>query len=152
MKMTPSMLLNITLLTIISASFFLVNTTASSYETASVEHDPWIDLNDDGSIDLYDAVVLLTRFGSKGTPINKTQLLLELLEKIENLNATIIELNNTITEQQNTINVLNTTVTYLNETVVYLNGTGLGAPDYDSGWIQLNTYHNTSLIPWEPLT
>jgi len=123
MKMTSSILLNIILLTIFSASYLLVNTTAETTNTHG--YDPWVDLDDDGDIDLYDAVELLTRYGSKGTPINKTQLLLELMQKIEALNATIIE-------QQNTINLLN-------ETVIYLNNTkGLGPPDYDSGWRPLS--------------
>jgi hypothetical protein len=62
-----------------------------------------------------------------GTPINKTELLLQLLNRLDQLNATVIE-------QQNTINNLNQTVAYLNETVTILNSTGLRAPDYDSGW------------------
>jgi len=129
MKITSSMFLNVILLTIVSASFFLLNTTAETANTH--EYDPWVDLDDDGDIDLYDAVELLTRYGSKGTPINKTALLLELMHKIDTLNATIIE-------QQNTINYLNETVVYLNETVTVLNRTGLGAPDYDSGWQSLS--------------
>jgi hypothetical protein len=69
MKITSSMLLNIMLLTILSASFFLVSTTA---ETASThEYDPWIDIwpiEGDGEINLYDAVELLTKYGTKGDP------------------------------------------------------------------------------------
>ena len=98
MKMTPSILLNIMLLTIISASFFLVNTTAntSNYETTSVEYNPWRDLNDDGIINIYDVVMVTGIYGSTGTPINKTALLYnvndtftELLSRIDSLNASL---------------------------------------------------------------
>lgn len=88
MKITSSMLLNIILLTIISASFFLVNTTASNYETTSThEYDPWCDLNDDGIIDIYDVVMVCVRFGSEGTPINKTELLLSLNQTVHELQS-----------------------------------------------------------------
>lgn len=82
MKITSSMLLNIMLLTILSASFFLVNTTAntSNYETASAKYDPWRDLNDDGIINIYDVVMVTGIYGSTGTPINKTALLLTRLQ------------------------------------------------------------------------
>lgn len=63
------MLLNITLLMILSASFLLVNTTA---ETASTHgYDPWVDIwpiEGDGEINLYDAVELLTKYGTTGDP------------------------------------------------------------------------------------
>jgi hypothetical protein len=48
-------------------------------------YDPWEDLNDDGKIDLYDAVMLLNKYGTKGTPINKTALLLNLQQRVEAL-------------------------------------------------------------------
>jgi len=100
-----------------------------------MDYDAWYDLNDDGIIDMTDIGLLCLKYGTTGTPINKTALLLELMEKIEILNATIIA-------QQNTINYLNETVIYLNETMTILNSTGLGAPNYDSGWVALNIYHN----------
>ena len=77
-------LLNILLASALLASLFLVNATTVSQ---TIEYDPWIDFNDDGEINLYDAVMLLTRYGSSGTPINKTELLLELLAKLDYLNA-----------------------------------------------------------------
>ena len=109
MKITSSMLLNIMLLTILSASFFLVNSTASNYETTSVEYDPWRDLNDDGVINIYDVVMVTGIYGSTGTPINKTALLLDLLSRLDSLNSTVTE--------------LETTVNYLSNTIVYLNTT-----------------------------
>jgi hypothetical protein len=85
------------------------------------EYDPWYDINDDGKIDLKDYYGVGLKYGTEGTPINKTDLLLQLMTKIDLLNATMIE-------QQNIINVLNETIIYLNNTRM------LGAPDYDSGW------------------
>jgi len=92
MKLTPSMLLNIVLVTVLVSSIFFVNSTAnrSNYETTSThEYDPWIDLNDDGTIDLFDAIMLLKIYGTKGTPINKTDLLLGLQSRVEALEARI---------------------------------------------------------------
>ena len=95
------------------------------------DYDPWLDINDDGEIDMRDVGAVARAFGSSGTAINKTELLLGLQEKIDILNATIMEL-------ENTVIYMNNTVTHLNETVVYLNSTGLGAPDYDSGFISIS--------------
>lgn len=82
------------------------------------DYDPWVDLNDDGKIDGKDIANVAARFGTLGTPINKTALLLEILSRIDQLNSTIIE-------QQNTINNLNTTINYLSGTAIrflYSNG------------------------------
>jgi hypothetical protein len=53
------------------------------------EYDPWIDTNDDGIINYQDLGNLATRFGMSGTPINKTDLLLELQARIDVLNSTL---------------------------------------------------------------
>jgi hypothetical protein len=39
-------------------------------------YDPWADLNDDGTIDIYDAIQLANTFGSSGEPIIKSQIAL----------------------------------------------------------------------------
>jgi hypothetical protein len=72
------------------STFCLVSTLFMILPTRSQTtqpYDPWVDLDDDGDIDLYDAVELLARYGSKGTPINKTALLLDLLERVEALES-----------------------------------------------------------------
>ena len=51
--------------------------------TSSVEYDPWYDLNDDGDIDIFDLRKVARLYGTSGTPINKTALLLDLQERVE---------------------------------------------------------------------
>lgn len=60
--------------------------------TSSAEYDPWCDINDDGVINILDIVNLGIRFGTEGTPINKTELLLTLLDRVDRLEARISEL------------------------------------------------------------
>jgi len=61
---------------------FLLTATLLVGVTSSAEYDPWMDVNDDGIIDIVDIVNLAIRFGEEGTPINKTELLLDLLERV----------------------------------------------------------------------
>jgi len=60
--------------------------------TSSTPYDPWYDFDDDGDIDIYDIVDIAGRYGTTGTPINKTELLLEMQATIDELNATVIDL------------------------------------------------------------
>lgn len=117
-------------LTTFSLSMILFTMVPTRSLEGGLPYDPWMDINDDGKIDMHDIGNVAARFMTTGEAINKTALLLELQAKIDALNTTIIE-------QQNTINNLNQTVVHLNETVAILNSTGLGAPDYDSGWQSL---------------
>lgn len=119
----------------LTATLFMIIPTNSA---STRPYDAWLDYNDDGQIGPYDLAQLIAHYGSEGTPINKTELLLELQSKIDYLNATIIEQQNIINNLNNTVTYLNSTVVYLNETVIILNSTrGLGTPDYDSGWVTL---------------
>lgn len=110
------------------------------------EYDPWADINDDGKINMYDIGYTARLFGTSGEAINKTDLLLQLLDRLDQLNTTVVEqqniinnLNNTVMELQDTTNYLNTTIDYLNQTLIVLNNTkGLGTPDYNSGWVAIN--------------
>jgi hypothetical protein len=89
---------------------FILAVTLYPKITASVkEYDPWIDTNDDGKINVIDIFAVAKAFGSEGTPINKTALLLELLDRVEAL------------ENQS-----------LPQGVI-------GTPAYDSGWVYLET-------------
>jgi len=53
-------------------------------------YDPWIDTDDDGIIDAIDLQALAAIYSTSGTPINKTELLLELEARIDNLNLTLL--------------------------------------------------------------
>jgi hypothetical protein len=54
-------------------------------------YDPWLDYNDDGKISLEDITATLDAFGSEGTPLNKTALLLELKTKVLELQSKLGE-------------------------------------------------------------
>jgi len=66
-----------------------VSNTFSSVATAIGEYDPWRDLNDDGTIDIFDVVSIASVFGTSGTPINKTALILELQSTVQILEAKV---------------------------------------------------------------
>lgn len=87
MKITSTTSVNVILACIMLTSILLVVTT-----TSQGEYDPWVDLNDDGWIELSDFFILSSHVGTSGTPINKTALLLELEARIDALNATVISL------------------------------------------------------------
>jgi hypothetical protein len=55
-------------------------------------YDPWMDLNDDGKIDVRDIAPPCSAYGATGTPINKTELLLELQSRLDSLNSSVLAL------------------------------------------------------------
>ncbi len=63
MRTKPWTPLNIILSAVLLTSIFLVGFTASSSQQ---EYDPWIDSNEDGSIDIFDAIMLANVFGTSG--------------------------------------------------------------------------------------
>jgi hypothetical protein len=69
-----------------SALFMVLSTKSSS---GIGEYDPWIDPNDDGAINYLDGILLGAIWGTSGTPINKTALLLELQSRIANLETRV---------------------------------------------------------------
>jgi len=73
--------------------------------TSSTPYDPWYDFDDDGDIDIYDIVDIAGRYGTTGTPINKTELLLKIQARVDVLNSTLIALQEQI-EQTGTVKVL----------------------------------------------
>jgi hypothetical protein len=86
--------------------FIIVPTRSASTQTSKLKYDPWKDINDDGKIDIVDIVSLASIYGARGTPINKTALLLELLTKITSLNASVVELQSRLDSLNRTINEL----------------------------------------------
>jgi len=123
---------------LVLSSFVLVGITLSDFppEVPGI-YSPWGDLNDDGIINIFDIVWISGRYQTTGTPVNKTALLYNVSDTFNMLLDKINDLNSTVIEQQTTINNLNSTVIYLNETIAYLNSTGFGAPDYDSDWVPM---------------
>lgn len=69
----------------------------SRSQTSGQQYDPWIDLNDDGTINVLDLFTLARAFGTSGLAINKTALLLELQTQVQDLQAKVeaLETNNT---------------------------------------------------------
>lgn len=116
---------------------------------SGLSYDSWMDINDDGKIDMKDIGNVAARFMTAGEPINKTALLLELQSKIDALNTTIIEQQNTINNLENTVLHLNETVVHLNDTIAELNNTLTLV--WDSGWYGITIggdqvfYHNLGL-------
>lgn len=109
----------------LASVLFMVSPTKSVPATVG-QYDPWIDVNDDGVINMYDLGYLARSFMATGTPINKTALLLELQSRLDDLNysllnsqnifntrmttqdALIAELESRITELENRVSILET--------------------------------------------
>jgi S1-C subfamily serine protease len=53
-----------------TATLFM--TLPSNSQSTVHEYDPWLDINDDGKIDIVDISQIALAFGTSGTPINKT--------------------------------------------------------------------------------
>ena len=69
---------------ILTAALFIVIPTRSS--PGSGEYNPWADINGDGTVDIYDAILLANSFATSGIPINKTETLADVqlrLDRIE---------------------------------------------------------------------
>lgn len=94
----------------LASTLFIIVPTRSS--PGLMDYDHWYDLNDDGIIDMTDIGLLCLKYGTTGTPINKTALLLELQERLDTLNASCLLLAQTMnlvtTDLQNQINDLYT--------------------------------------------
>jgi len=74
----------------LTVSLFMIIPTRSSPDMGN--YDPWIDVNDDGVIDISDLVIMVGSIPSSGQKINKTALLLELQTRIDSLNSSLLNL------------------------------------------------------------
>jgi len=77
------------LIIVVLATFCLATSMFAIRSYAGWPYDPWWDVNDDGKIDVQDLARVSGAFGTYGTEINKTQLLLDLQAKIDSLNDTL---------------------------------------------------------------
>jgi hypothetical protein len=92
------------------------------------QYDPWVDLNDDGYINVKDAVILGAVFGTTGDPVNKTALLYnvnatltELLSRIDRLNASVTWIQSKVDQLDILVTELQLRVLQLNASVATLN-------------------------------
>jgi len=86
MKLRRDVLVAVLVTFCLTSALFVVKPIGSQIQR---QYDPWIDTNDDGKIDMKDVIKTISLFGTTGTPINKTALLLEILSKIDNLNMSL---------------------------------------------------------------
>jgi len=124
----------------LTATLFSIIPTKSSPDSG--EYDPWVDITDDGKIDGKDIALVSKLFGTLGTPINKTALLLELQARIDNLNASLLDLEAYLETRMTTLETslvaLEARICELEILIEILNATKLGKPDYDSNWTSIN--------------
>jgi len=123
----------------LTATLFMIMPTRSS---SSRVYDPWIDINDDGKIDMMDIGYVCLAYGTNGTAINKTALLLELQSRVNILNGSLLDLEAYFETRINTLNATlveqQSRIADLETQLIILNATKLGKPDYDSGWVTVN--------------
>lgn len=98
------------------------------------EPNPWADINDDTTVDIYDAILLANAYGAT-IELNKTALLLEanatyasLMSRMDNLNASFIDLMASVQGMNATnlmplINSLNAQILQLQSNITALNAT-----------------------------
>jgi hypothetical protein len=67
----------------LTGALFIVIPTRSS--PGPGEYNPWADINGDGTVDIYDAILLANSFETSGTPINKTETLADLQLRVDRI-------------------------------------------------------------------
>jgi hypothetical protein len=94
MKTKSLIFMTILLSGVLLSPMLLIGITSSQFPTEPPgAYSVWGDLNDDGKIDILDIVWLAGRYGTTGTPVNKTELLY-------NVNATLDEIRDQISSSQ----------------------------------------------------
>ena len=89
MKKITTLFIMVTLLTLLP---FAVPISANEQQTSTGEYDPWLDSDHNGIIDIFDIVRLCNIYGTTGTPLNTTQLLLDLNTSLTELDLEIQDL------------------------------------------------------------
>ena len=143
---TRKNLIAIVLTTLFLSSF--ISMIGSTRSVSNVPYDPWADLNDDGDVDIYDAILFANAFGGEGTPLNKTELLYNVNDTYASLLSQIDSLNSSLLATQNVLNTRVTTleamvaqqqvrIAELEAELALVNVTKLGRPVIDSGWMNI---------------
>jgi hypothetical protein len=104
-------------------------------------YNPLYDVNGDGKIDMKDIALVAKAYGTTGTPINITAMLLNLQSEVDSLNSSLLTLENTVAAQQITINNQQSAINNLGAELA----TKMGQPDYDSGWFTINQGQSITL-------
>jgi len=121
--MKKNRLFLVTLIVALSATLLVpTSSNVSSY-------DPWLDLNDDGVIDVNDLYILAYIYSTSGDAMNKTALLLELQARIDSLNMSLLTDYYNMTECD----------------VIFVDASGdtiLGYLDVDSGTLYVDDVNN----------
>jgi S1-C subfamily serine protease len=87
--MTTKKKLATVVLVALSLATILAITMPSRSTPGQSEYDLWLDVNDDGKINIVDISQVAKLFGTTGTAINKTALLLDLQSEVQRLQAEI---------------------------------------------------------------
>jgi hypothetical protein len=122
----------------LTSTLFIIIPTSGSPDAG--DYDPWLDINDDGKIDMKDVGAVCRAFGTKGEPINKTALCLicfELNDTVVALQSDVAFLLTKIGELEASLVEHQSRIAELETELAILNATKLGEPDYDSNWASL---------------
>jgi hypothetical protein len=138
--------ISLALIAVLLLPAVLVGVTASVSTTGIHDYDPWCDLDDDGDIDIFDIVDIANRYGTTGTPVNKTELLYNVSDTLADLLTQIETLQAQITTMTTNIVEMNNTLTYLSETSTrFLYSDGLPVDLWidsgikDTGWVTVKS-------------
>jgi hypothetical protein len=123
----------------LAAAFLLASPTRSS--TSLGGYDPWLDVDDNGKINIVDITVIARAFGSSGTPINKTAMLLDLQDKIDSLNASLHDL-----ESRTATLELANSVTNYNTGIATTTSTGAVWVDMDGTSVTISVNKTSDLL------
>lgn len=83
--MTTKKHLFVAVLAVFCLTFSLFSAVPTRSSSGDEQYDPWADTNDDGVINMRDIGAMCTMFGASGTPINKTQMILDLQNRVNAL-------------------------------------------------------------------
>jgi uncharacterized protein YqgV (UPF0045/DUF77 family) len=90
----------------LTASLFMI---VSSRSQSQSQYDPWVDLNDDGQINILESIIVANHFLESGTPVNKTELLYNVSDTFARLLSRIDIMNGSMSKLEHDLDELNAT-------------------------------------------